>query len=64
MLKHGTSCWALVLTVEKVVIDFFFKNIVKEMHVGHLRSTIISDNIAYMLEYCNVTMLQHNHVGN
>ncbi len=53
-----------MFVVERVLIDFFFKNIDKEMHVGHIRSTIIGDNIAYMLEYCNVNMLQRNHIGN
>ncbi|CAM6030833.1 unnamed protein product [Sphagnum balticum] len=63
MLKHGVSCWAPVLTVERAVVDFSSPNIAKEMHVGHLRSTIIGDSIASMLEYCNVTVLRRNHVG-
>jgi arginyl-tRNA synthetase len=63
MLKHGMSCWAPVVTIGKVVTNFSFLNVAKEMNVNHLRSTIIGDNIAYMLEYFNVIILQCNHVG-
>ncbi|KAK6136564.1 hypothetical protein DH2020_029705 [Rehmannia glutinosa] len=38
-------------------------NIAKEMHVGHLRSTIIGDTLARMLEFSNVEVLRRNHVG-
>ncbi|OII75480.1 uncharacterized protein cubi_02001 [Cryptosporidium ubiquitum] len=47
----------------KVVIDFSSPNIAKEMHVGHLRSTIIGDTISRILEYLEFEVLRINHVG-
>ncbi|CAF1540374.1 unnamed protein product, partial [Adineta ricciae] len=47
----------------KVVIDFSSPNIAKEMHVGHLRSTIIGDSMARMLEYTGFDVLRLNHLG-
>ena len=47
----------------KVVIDFSSPNIAKEMHVGHLRSTIIGDSIARLLEFRGYDVLRLNHVG-
>ncbi|CAF0872225.1 unnamed protein product [Adineta steineri] len=47
----------------KVVIDFSSPNIAKEMHVGHLRSTIIGDSIARLLEYTGFDVLRLNHLG-
>ncbi|CAF0733152.1 unnamed protein product [Rotaria sordida] len=47
----------------KVVIDFSAPNIAKEMHVGHLRSTIIGDSIARLLEYVGFDVLRLNHLG-
>lgn len=48
---------------ERVVVDFSSPNIAKEMHVGHLRSTIIGDSIARILEYLNNDVLRINHLG-
>lgn len=48
---------------QRVVIDFSSPNIAKEMHVGHLRSTIIGDSIARLLEYLGHDVLRLNHVG-
>ncbi|KGG13185.1 MULTISPECIES: arginine--tRNA ligase [Prochlorococcus] len=46
-----------------VVVDFSSPNIAKEMHVGHLRSTIIGDCIARILEFRGYSVLRLNHVG-
>lgn len=57
------------LGVEKVkepkreIVDFSSPNIAKEMHVGHLRSTIIGDSIARILEFRGQDVLRLNHVG-
>ncbi len=46
-----------------VVVDFSSPNIAKEMHVGHLRSTIIGDCLARVLEFRGHRVLRLNHVG-
>lgn len=48
---------------QRVVVDFSSPNIAKEMHVGHLRSTIIGDCIARILEFQGEDVLRLNHVG-
>ncbi|CAL5360458.1 unnamed protein product [Camellia sinensis] len=63
MLINGIETWSPKLTVKRAVIDFSSPNIAKEMHVGHLRSTIIGDTLARMLEFSNVEVLRRNHVG-
>ncbi|KAL6006054.1 hypothetical protein ACLOJK_040099 [Asimina triloba] len=63
MLLDGIGTWAPVLPVTRVVVDFSSPNVAKEMHVGHLRSTIIGDTLARMLEFSNVEVLRRNHVG-
>lgn len=50
-------------TPKRVVVDFSSPNIAKEMHVGHLRSTIIGDCIARILEFRDHDVLRLNHVG-
>ena len=46
-----------------VVVDFSSPNIAKEMHVGHLRSTIIGDSLARVLEFRGHRVLRLTHVG-
>ena len=48
---------------EQVVVDFSSPNIAKEMHVGHLRSTIIGESVCRILEYCGNKVERVNHVG-
>lgn len=52
-----------VTTPQRIVVDFSSPNIAKEMHVGHLRSTIIGDSIARVLEFWGHNVLRLNHVG-
>ena len=48
---------------KKIVIDFSSPNIAKEMHVGHLRSTIIGDSLARVFEIRGYEVIRLNHVG-
>ncbi|MDF2577253.1 MAG: argS [Chlamydiales bacterium] len=48
---------------QKVVIDFSSPNTAKELHVGHLRSTIIGDCLARLFEFLGHDVLRLNHVG-
>lgn len=48
---------------QRIVIDYSGPNLAKEMHVGHLRSTIIGDALARLLEYQGHQVLRQNHVG-
>ena len=48
---------------KKVIVDFSSPNIAKEMHVGHLRSTIIGDSISKIFEFRGYIVLRLNHIG-
>ncbi|NP_956342.1 arginine--tRNA ligase, cytoplasmic [Danio rerio] len=48
---------------KKVIVDFSSPNIAKEMHVGHLRSTIIGDSMCRLFEFLGYEVLRLNHVG-
>ena len=48
---------------QTVVVDYSSPNLAKEMHVGHLRSTIIGDSIARVLEYQGHKVVRQNHMG-
>ena len=50
-------------TAKTVVIDYSSPNLAKEMHVGHLRSTIIGDALARVLRFLGHTVIAQNHVG-
>lgn len=48
---------------EKVIVEFSSPNTAKELHVGHLRSTIIGDALARLFEFLGYEVLRLNHVG-
>ena len=52
-----------VTAPQNVVIDYSGPNLAKEMHVGHLRSTIIGDSLARLLEFQGHKVIRQNHVG-
>ena len=47
----------------RVVVDYSSPNLAKEMHVGHLRSTIIGDALARVLRFLGHEVIAQNHVG-
>jgi arginyl-tRNA synthetase len=49
--------------VQRVVVDLSAPNLAKEMHVGHLRSTVIGDGVANVLSFLGDTVIRQNHVG-
>ncbi|SEN86624.1 arginyl-tRNA synthetase [Pseudomonas sp. NFACC39-1] len=49
--------------LQRTVVDLSAPNLAKEMHVGHLRSTIIGDGVARVLEFLGDTVIRQNHVG-
>ena len=47
----------------KAVVDYSGPNMAKQMHVGHLRSTIIGDTLANLLEFLGDEVIRQNHIG-
>ncbi|HEX7010628.1 MAG TPA: arginine--tRNA ligase [Phycisphaeraceae bacterium] len=47
----------------RVVVDYSSPNVAKEMHVGHLRSTVIGDAIARLLGFLGHEVIRQNHLG-
>ncbi|QCI17642.1 arginine--tRNA ligase [Buchnera aphidicola (Acyrthosiphon lactucae)] len=54
-IKHSKS--------QNIVIDYSSPNIAKEMHIGHLRSTIIGDVTARILDFLGHNVIRANHIG-
>ncbi len=48
---------------ERIVVDYSGPNMAKQMHVGHLRSTIIGDTLATLFEFLGHTVIRQNHIG-
>ena len=57
VLTHGVRA-PDVGEKRRVVIDYSSPNIAKQMHVGHLRSTVIGDCLARIIEYCGHDVLR------
>ena len=53
----------LLAKPERIIVDFSSPNVAKEMHVGHLRSTIIGDCLARIFEFLGDEVLRLNHIG-
>jgi arginyl-tRNA synthetase len=53
----------LVDEPQKVVVEYSSPNVAKEMHVGHLRTTIVGDAIARILAFLGHDVVRDNHVG-
>jgi arginyl-tRNA synthetase len=54
---------AAVKTRRTIVVEYSSPNIAKEMHVGHLRTTIVGDAIARILDFTGEHVIRDNHVG-
>ncbi|WP_078084566.1 arginine--tRNA ligase [Microbulbifer mangrovi] len=54
---------ATIANPQTVVLDYSAPNLAKEMHVGHLRSTIIGDALARLLEFQGHKVIRQNHMG-
>ncbi len=50
-------------TPSRVVVDYSGPNMAKQMHVGHLRSTIIGDTLANLLTFLGDDVIRQNHIG-
>jgi arginyl-tRNA synthetase len=48
---------------QTVVVDYSGPNIAKEMHVGHLRTTVIGDTVSRILEFQKNKIIRQNHIG-
>ncbi len=49
---------------QRIIVEFSSPNVAKELHVGHLRSTIIGDCLARIMEFLGHDVLRLNHIGN
>ena len=54
---------AMAAPTDVVVVDYSHPNVAKEMHVGHLRSTIIGDALVRILEFLGHSVIRQNHIG-
>lgn len=61
VLKRG--CIPPPAEKKRIIVDYSSPNIAKDMHVGHLRSTIIGDCLSRILEFCGHEVIRINHVG-
>lgn len=65
-LAEARSSGVLIRKVEqaeRIVVDYSGPNLAKEMHVGHLRGTIIGDCLSRVLEALGHSVIRQNHVG-
>ena len=63
MAADGRLGVATTAAPRTIVVDYSSPNVAKEMHVGHLRSTIIGDCIARVLEFLGHRVVRQNHLG-
>ncbi len=63
LADHARDGVPAVEKAEKIVVDFSSPNIAKQMHVGHLRSTIIGAAIVAMLRFVGHEVIGDNHIG-
>jgi len=49
--------------VQRIVVEYSSPNVAKEMHVGHLRTTIVGDALARILDFAGQDVIRDNHLG-
>jgi arginyl-tRNA synthetase len=54
---------AQVAQRQRIVVDYSGPNVAKELHIGHLRSTVIGDSLVRLLEWLGHEVIRVNHVG-
>ena len=54
---------ALAHPAQRVVVDYSSPNVAREMHVGHLRTTVVGDAVVRVLEYLGDSVIRANHLG-
>ncbi len=52
-----------VASPQRVVVDYSSPNVAKEMHVGHLRTTVVGDSLVKVFEALGDTVIRQNHIG-
>lgn len=62
-LGHAHRLCPPVERPQRILVDYSSPNLAKEMHVGHLRSTIIGDAVVRVLEYLGHEVIRQNHMG-
>ena len=63
MLSQANLGVAKAATPDVCVVDYGSPNIAKEMHAGHLRSSIIGDTLCRVLEFLGHRVIRQNHIG-
>ena len=61
--EQDTALLEATSSPQTIVVDYSSPNLAKEMHVGHLRGTIIGDCLVRVLEACGHRVIRQNHVG-
>jgi arginyl-tRNA synthetase len=62
-LSEDENLGVQVSSQQRIVVDYSGPNLAKEMHVGHLRSTIIGDAVVRTLEFLGHDVVRQNHMG-
>lgn len=60
---EGATSEGAAAAGQRVVIDYSAPNVAKEMHVGHLRTTVVGDALARTHEFLGNTVVRQNHIG-
>jgi arginyl-tRNA synthetase len=61
--RHNEELVPRTLEPQTIVVDYSSPNLAKEMHVGHLRGTIIGDSLVRVLDRLGHKVIRQNHVG-